>query len=47
MNEIQEGTYDDFYIASRGEAEQQIDVAKEVVTLARQFVSNLNGSVAK
>lgn len=31
--------YDDFYIASKGEAEQQIDVAKEVVTLTREFVS--------
>lgn len=31
--------YDDFYIASKGEAEQQIDVAKEVVILTREFVN--------
>lgn len=31
--------YDDFYIASKGEAEQQIEVAKEVVTLIREFVN--------
>ena len=31
--------YDDFYIASKGEAEQQIEVAKEVVTLTKEFVN--------
>ena len=31
--------YDDFYIVSKDEAEQQIHVAKEVVTLTREFVN--------
>ena len=30
--------YDEFYVASKGEAEQQIAVAKEVVTLTRKHV---------
>ena len=31
--------YDDFYIASKGEAEQQIAVTKEVITLTREYVN--------
>ncbi len=31
--------YDDFYIASKGEAEQQIEVAKQVLILTKEFVN--------
>lgn len=36
---LHKSDYDDFYIASKGEAEQQIEVAKEVVTLTKEFVN--------
>ncbi len=32
--------YDDFYIASKDEAEQQVEVAKEIVALTRAFLNN-------
>ena len=34
--------YDDFYIASKDEAEQQIYVAKEIVTLTKKFINSVH-----